>query len=182
MQTHEVKHFNWLNQLWGRKWCCQRVGLRYFDAPLPKEMHWYSQFTGTWLTVNARRCFSVCFTPTGGHDPPPCHTYIYIDKNTDQSLTLLTTISCHLSAIQWITKMPINMFRQSLCLIRGALLVIFLNGYVTGMTEMTKEMESRTWEELAEVYRSVVILVICVIGRGRVFTTVNGYSYNCQKG
>jgi len=41
--------------------------------------------------------------------------------------------------------------------------VIFLNGYVTGMTEMTKEMESRTWEELTEVYRSVVILVICVI-------------------
>jgi len=22
-----------------RKWCCQRVGLRYFDAPLPMEMH-----------------------------------------------------------------------------------------------------------------------------------------------
>ena len=28
--------------------------------------------------------------------------------------------------------------------IRDALLVIFLNGYVTGMTEMTKKMESRT--------------------------------------
>jgi len=27
---------------------------------------------------------------------------------------------------------------------RDALLVIFLNGYVTGMTEMTKKMESRT--------------------------------------
>ncbi len=27
--------------------------------------------------------------------------------------------------------------------IRDALLVIFLNGYVTGMTEMTKKMESR---------------------------------------
>jgi hypothetical protein len=40
--------------------------------------------------------------------------------------------------------MPINVFRQSRCLIRDALLVIFLNGYVTGMTEMTKEMESRT--------------------------------------
>jgi hypothetical protein len=40
--------------------------------------------------------------------------------------------------------MLINMFRQSRCLIRDALLVIFLNGYVTGMTEMTKEMESRT--------------------------------------
>ena len=51
-----------------------------------------------------------------GHDPPPCHTYIYIDNYTDQSLILLTTISCHLSAIQWITKMPINVFRQSRCL------------------------------------------------------------------
>ncbi len=28
--------------------------------------------------------------------------------------------------------------------IRDAFLVIFLNGYVTGMTEMTKKMESRT--------------------------------------
>ena len=27
-------------------------------------------------------------------DPPPCHTYIYIDKNTDQYLTLLTIMSC----------------------------------------------------------------------------------------
>ena len=40
--------------------------------------------------------------------------------------------------------MYIDVFRQSLCLIRDALLVIFLNGCVTGMTEMTKEMESRT--------------------------------------
>ena len=32
------------------------------------------------------------------------------------------------------------------------------------MTEMTKKMESRTWEELPEVYRLAVILVICVIG------------------
>src|SRR6056300_1742200 len=50
------------------------------------------------------------------HDPPPCHTYIYIDNHTDQPLTLLTTISCLLSAIQWIIKMPINVFRQSRCL------------------------------------------------------------------
>ena len=79
----------------------------------------------------------------GRREPPPCHTYIYTYSNTDQSLIVLTTISCLLGAIQRITKMPINMFRQSQCLIRDALLVIFLNGYVTGMTEMTKEMESR---------------------------------------
>ena len=35
--------------------------------------------------------------------------------------------------------------------IRDAFLVISLNGYVTGMTEMTKEMESRPLEELSEV-------------------------------
>jgi len=29
MQTHEVKYFNWLHQRWVRRWCCQRVGLRY---------------------------------------------------------------------------------------------------------------------------------------------------------
>ena len=56
------------------------------------------------------------YISTGGHDPPPCHTYIYIDNYTDQSLILLTTISCLLGAIQWITKMPINVFRQSRCL------------------------------------------------------------------
>ena len=61
-------------------------------------------------------CASVCASVRVGMIHPPCHTYIYIDKNTDQSLILLTTISCLLSAIQWITKMPINMFRQSRCL------------------------------------------------------------------
>ena len=95
------------------------------------------------------------------HDPPPCHTYIYIDNYTDQCLTLLTTIGYLLVSIQWVTKMSINAFRQSQWLMLDALLVIFLNGYVT---EMTKEIESRTREELAEVYRSVVILVICVMG------------------
>jgi hypothetical protein len=93
MQTHEVKHFNWLNQRCYRKWCCQRVGLRYFDAPLPMKMHCYSQFIYRRFTVNPRRCFSVCFTPRGGHDPP-CRTYIYIDDYTDQYLAALTIISC----------------------------------------------------------------------------------------
>ena len=44
------------------------------------------------------------------------HMYTYIDNYTYQSLILLTTISCLLGAIQWITKMPINVFRQSRCL------------------------------------------------------------------
>ena len=44
--------------------------------------------------------------------------------------------------------------------IRDALLLVFLNGYVT---EMTKKMESRTLEELPKVYRLAVILVVCVI-------------------
>ena len=84
------------------------------------------------------------YISTGGHDPPPCHTYIYIDKNTDQSLTLLTTISCLLDAIQWITKMPINVFRQSRCLNTSDSICDLFKRCVTGMTEMTKEMESRT--------------------------------------
>ena len=137
----------------------------------------------------ASRCTNVlpCGLPkhnhshvTPGHDPPPCHTYIYIDKNTDQYLKVLTTISCLLGVIQRITKMPINVFRQSRCLIRDALLVIFLNVYVTGMTEMTKKMESRTWEELSEVYRSVVILVICVIWRAffYFFLMPNSYPFS----
>ena len=32
------------------------------------------------------------------------------------------------------------------------------------MTEMTKKVKSRTWEQLPEVYGLAVILVICVIG------------------
>ena len=38
--------------------------------------------------------------------------------------------------------------------------VVFLNECVTGMTEMTKEMESRTLEQMTKVYRLAVIPVI----------------------
>ena len=34
---------------------------------------------------------------------------------TDQSLTVVTTISCLLSTIHWGAEMPINVFRQCLC-------------------------------------------------------------------
>ena len=84
------------------------------------------------------------YISTGGHDPPPLpHVYIHgqLHRSVFESVN---HYQLSLGAIQRITKMPINVFRQSLCLIRDALLVIFLNGYVTGMTEMTKEMESRT--------------------------------------
>jgi hypothetical protein len=32
------------------------------DAPLPMELHEYRQFTYKRFTVNAHKCFSVCFT------------------------------------------------------------------------------------------------------------------------
>ena len=41
------------------------------------------------------------------------------------------------------------------------------------MTETTKEMESRTWEQLPEVYGLAVILVICVIGGGETRGTIS---------
>jgi len=47
------------------------------NAPLPMELHEYRQFTYKRFTVNAHKCFSVCFTPMGRQGPPPCHTYIY---------------------------------------------------------------------------------------------------------
>ena len=68
------------------------------------------------LSSTGTFCASVCTSVRVGMSPPLPHVYVYIDKNTDQSLTLLTTISCLLSAIQGITKMPINVFRQSRCL------------------------------------------------------------------
>ena len=43
--------------------------------------------------------------------------------------------------------------RQSRCLIRDALFVIFLSGYVTGMTEMTKKMEvvyEKNWQRFMD--------------------------------
>ena len=62
------------------------------------------------------------YISTGGHDLPPCHTYIYIDKNTDQSLILLTTINCHLNAHKHVSAKPVpNVMRG--CLIS------FLMGY-----------------------------------------------------
>ena len=100
---------------------CGARGLYWFLINVPvSKLHIESH-----VSVMASRCTNVlpCGLPkhnhhhvTPGHDPPPCHTYIYIDNYTDQSLTVLTTISCLLGAIQWITKMPINMFRQSRCL------------------------------------------------------------------
>ena len=40
------------------------------------------------------------------------------------------------------------------------------------MTEMTKKVKSRTWEQLPEVYGLAVILVICVIGRQHLHDTL----------
>ena len=40
------------------------------------------------------------------------------------------------------------------------------------MTEMTKKVKSRTWEQLPEVYGLAVILVICVIG-GMAYILIN---------
>ena len=38
--------------------------------------------------------------------------------------------------------------------------MIFIDGYVSGVTEMTKKMESRTFEEFPEVYKLAAICVI----------------------
>ena len=62
--------------------------------------------TGQCTVLVYPRAYHSIASPMGRRAPPPCHTYIYIDNYTDQRLILLTTISCHLSAIQWITKMP----------------------------------------------------------------------------
>jgi hypothetical protein len=40
------------------------------------------------------------------------------------------------------------------------------------MTEMTKEMESRTLGQMTGVYRLAVILVICVIGEEEALTNI----------
>ena len=37
------------------------------------------------------------------------------------------------------------------------------------MTEMTKKVKSRTWEQLPEVYKNTVFVIICVIGEGSTY-------------
>jgi hypothetical protein len=95
--------FYWVQGKWVCRW--------YSSKP------WITLICITWtaLTISIRHVSIITHMPHR-HGPPPCHTYIYTHNYTDQCLTLLTTISCHLSAIQWITKMPINVFRQSRCL------------------------------------------------------------------
>ena len=51
------------------------------DAPLPMELHEYRQFTYKRFTVNAHKCFSVCFAPRGeGGSPPAARVYTHPPK------------------------------------------------------------------------------------------------------
>ena len=75
---------------------------------------WYNQWkcavTASWRegdSLSMHADVSQFVSHLRGHDPPPCHMYIYIDNYTDQYLAALTTISCLLGAIQWFTKMRI---------------------------------------------------------------------------
>ena len=59
--------------------------------------------------------------------------------------------------------------------------MIFLNGCVTGMTEMTKERESRTLEQMTEVYGLAVILVICIIFKADERTQPLALKRRCER-
>ena len=85
-----------------------------------------------------------------------------IDFYTNQCLTLLTAIRCLFGVIHWATEMPINVFRRSRCLNMSDSICDFLRERVTRMTEMTKKMESRKWEQMTEVYRLAVICLVWV--------------------
>ena len=45
----------------------------------------------------------------------------------------------------------------------GEVYFILYSRWMTEMTEMTKKLKSRPWEQLSEVYKNTVISVICVI-------------------
>ena len=57
MQTHEVKHFNWLHIKCYREWCGRGVVLCHLDAPLTLTDKRDSQFTCRCLTVNRHEMY-----------------------------------------------------------------------------------------------------------------------------
>ncbi len=128
------------------------------DAQLPIEMQEHRHFTYNRFTVNAHKCLPVCFTPLGLAAPPLPHVYIHVLLHRlgahpvhHYQLPLKRHSQDHQNAHKHVWVKPMS--------IRDALLVIFLNGYVTEM----KKMGSRASEKSSEIYRLAVNLVICVI-------------------
>ena len=92
------------------------------------------------------------------HGPPPVPTYIFSTICTDQVSILVTTISCPLWQSNGSLTCPFAGGVTAGVHNEGGDIFIPLR-WMTKMTEMTKKLKSRPWEQLPEVYKNTVILV-----------------------
>ena len=97
-----------------------------------------------------------------GHEPPPVPTYIYTGCYTDWVRTVVTTISCRLGQSNGSLKCPFAGEVTVGVHSEGVDIPIPLR-WMTKMTRMIRNLKSRPWEWLAEVYGNLVIAVILVI-------------------
>ena len=97
-----------------------------------------------------------------GHGPPPVPTYIYTGCDTDWVETLVNTISCRLVQSNGSLTCPFAVGVTVGVHNEGVDISIPLR-WMTKMTRMTRNLKSRPWEWLAEVYGNLVIVVILVM-------------------
>ena len=118
--------------------------------------------------------------PTPTHEPVGVPTYIYTGCYTDWFKILVTTISYRLGQSNVSLICPFAGAVTASVYNEGVDIPIPLR-WMTKMTRMTRNLKSRPWEWLAEVYRNLVIIVILVmeVGQGSVIHIYNA-SQTCR--
>ena len=160
--------------MWWGEWCWWRGGVPYprtNDQPNPSVTAILGQCmslsTGTSVSqfVSQSDCHQNV-TPWqfhgAGHEPPPVPTYICTGCHTDWVQTLVTTISCRLWQSNGSLTCPFVGGVTAGVHNEGVDISIPLR-WMTKMTRMTRNLKSRPWEWLAEVYGNLVIVVILVM-------------------
>ena len=122
--------------------------------------------TPRWALWLSPKCHSVTIS-WGRHGPPPVPTYIYTVCHTDWVRTLVTTISCPLGQSNVSLTCPFA-GAVTACVHNEGVDIFIPLRWMTKMTRMTRNLKSRPWEWLAEVYGNLVIVVILVMEKLRV--------------
>ena len=102
------------------------------------------------------------FHSTRRHGPLSPPHVILSASHTDQLLTMVTTISCPLCQSNRSLSCPFAGRVTAGVHNEGVDIFITLR-WMTKMTRMTRNLKSRPWEWLAEVYGNLVIVVILVM-------------------
>ena len=109
----------------------------------------------------AAECHAVTIS-MGGAWTTPVPTYIYTGCYTDWVWTVVTTDSCPLCQSNGSLTCPFAGGVTAGVHKEGLDMFIPLR-WMTKMTRMTRNLKSRPWEWLAEVYGNLVIVVIVVM-------------------